>query len=193
MSVPQKSNSLQSYTLLVYRKAVHPEFFTVEGRRRLENGPLEAEAWLTKGGHAVRFQLADTCVVEVITDQPQGLPERGLTTNLICAGEHDHQETVADALTFMTTVQTETLAEHLYLGTYKEMLVHGRENESLMVAWNDPGSQKPNLSIVDVQRYKSEISTQSWHLRADCGLVLRTQSMFQLIEEPKRTDVRRPR
>ena len=44
MSVPQKSNSLQSYTLLVYRKAVHPEFFTVEGRRRLENGPLEAEA-----------------------------------------------------------------------------------------------------------------------------------------------------
>ncbi len=193
MSTPSKANSLQSYSLLVYRKAVHPEFFSVEGRRRLENGPLEAEAWITKGGHAIRFQQGDTCIVEVITDQPQGLPERGLTANMICAGEHDHQEKAGEGLSFMTTVQTETLAEHLYLGTYKEMLAHGRDNESLVVAWNDPNTQKPNLSIVDVQRYKAEISTQSWHLRSDCGLVLRTQSMFQIEEESKRADGRRPR
>ncbi|MSR28056.1 MAG: hypothetical protein EXS03_00570 [Phycisphaerales bacterium] len=188
MTTPPKSNSLQSYTLLVYRKAVHPEFFAIEGRRRIENGALEAEAWVCKGGHASRYQMGDTCVVEVVTEQPQGLPERGLTTNMICAGEHDHEETISESLSYMTTVQTETLAEHLYLGTYKEMLVHGRENESLMVAWNDPTTNKPNLSIVDLQRYRSEIHAQSWHLRSDCGLVLRTQSMFQLADEPGRPD-----
>ncbi len=192
MSHSPKPHSLQSYSLLVYRKAVHPDFFAIESRKRIENGAIEAEAWITKGGHAVRFQFGDTCVVEVITDQPQGLPERGLTTNMICAGEHDHEESVTESLQFMTTVQTETLAEHLYLGTYKEMLTHGRDNESLTVVWGDPLTQKPNLSVVDLQRYKSEIHAQSWHLRSDCGLVLRTQSMFQLNEQPKRSDVKKP-
>jgi hypothetical protein len=193
MTNSQKSNSLQSYSLLVYRKAIHPDFFAIEGRQRLENGAVEAEAWICKGGHSIRYQCGESCVVEVIADQPQGLPERGLTTNIICAGEHDHEESVSETLQFMTRVQTETLAEHLYLGTYKEMLAHGRDNGSLTVMWNDPTTQKPNLSIVDLQRFRSEIHAQSWHLRSDCGLVLRTQSMFQLNESSPKPDARKVR
>lgn len=32
-----------------------------------------------------------------------------------------------------------------------------------------------------MQRYRSEIHIQGYHLRSDCGLVLRTQSMFQVV------------
>lgn len=193
MSDTPKSNSLQSYTMLLYRKAVHPEFFGIEGRKRIENLGLEAEAWIFKGGHAIRFQQDRLCLCEIVTDQPHALPERGLTTNVVCAGEHDHEVQVSDKLGFMTTVQTETLAEHLYLGTYKEMLVHGRENESLVSAWTDEETGKPNLSLVDLQRYRSEIHAQSWHLRSDCGLVLRTQSMFQIADPPAKGDARKGR
>lgn len=191
MTIPPKTNSLQSYTMLLYRKALHPEFFGIEGRKRIENLGLEAEAWIFKGGHSIRFQQDRLCLCEVVTDLPHSLPERGLCTNVACAGEHDHEEEVSDKLSFMTTVQTETLAEHLYLGTYKEMLVHGRENESLVVSWNDESTGKPNLSLVDLQRYRTEIHTQSWHLRSDCGLVLRTQSMFQLVDAPAKVDSRK--
>ncbi|MSR43791.1 MAG: DUF2617 family protein [Phycisphaerales bacterium] len=185
-----RTNSLQSYTMLLYRKALHPEFFAIEGRNRIENAGLEAEAWLTKGGHAVRFQQDKLCICEVVTDQPHPLPERGLSTNVACAGEHDHEEAISDALTFMTTVQTETLAEHLYMGTYKEMLTHSRDNESLVCDWPDPRTNKPNLSVLDLQRYRTEIHLQSWHLRSDCGLVLRTQSMFRLVEPSQKPDTR---
>lgn len=191
MTIPPKTNSLQSYTMLLYRKALHPEFFGIEGRKRIENLGLEAEAWIFKGGHSIRFQQDRLCLCEVVTDMPHSLPERGLCTNVACAGEHDHEEEVSDKLSFMTTVQTETLAEHLYLGTYKEMLVHGRENESLVISWNDESTGKPNLSLVDLQRYRTEIHTQSWHLRSDCGLVLRTQSMFQLLDAPAKVDSRK--
>lgn len=80
----------------------------------------------------------------------------------------------------MTTIQTETLSEHLYLGTYKEMVAHARESDSVVTVWTDERG-KPNLSLLDMQRYRSEIHIQGYHLRSDCGLVLRTQSMFQVV------------
>lgn len=182
MQSPTKTTSLQAYTLLLYRKAVHPEFFAIDSRRRIENGPIEAEAWVFRGGQVVRFQKDKLCVCEIVTDNPSALPERGLTKNMLCAGEHEHEETMSDNLTFMTAVQTETLADHLYVGTYREMLGHAKENGSLSVQWNDATTGKPNLSLLDLQRFRTEIHVQGWHLRSDCGLVLRTQSMFQLNE-----------
>ena len=41
---------------------------------------------------------------------------------------------------------------------------------------------KPNLSLVDVQRFRNELHLQGYHLRSQPGLVLRTQSMIQLPE-----------
>jgi len=180
MNSPTKSTSLQAYTLLLYRKAVHPEFFAIDSRRRIENGEIEAEAWIFRGGQVVRFQRDKMCVCEIVTDNPSALPERGLTKNMLCAGEHEHEETLSDNLTFMTAVQTETLADHLYVGTYREMMAHAKDNGSLSVQWNDTTTGKPNLSLIDLQRFRAEIHVQGWHLRSDCGLVLRTQSMFQL-------------
>ena len=180
MNSPTRTTSLQAYTLLLYRKAVHPEFFAIDSRRRIENGAIEAEAWIFRGGQVVRFQRDKMCVCEIVTENPSALPERGLTKNMLCAGEHEHEETLSDNLTFMTAVQTETLADHLYLGTYREMMAHAKENGSLSVQWNDATTGKPNLSLVDLQRFRTEIHVQGWHLRSDCGLVLRTQSMFRL-------------
>jgi hypothetical protein len=84
----------------------------------------------------------------------------------------------------MTTMQTETLSDHLYLGTYKEMLAHARESDSLISIWTDE-SGKPNLSVLDVQSTRTELHLQGYHLRSDCGLVLRTQSMFQIPTAPE--------
>jgi len=56
---------------------------------------------------------------------------------------------------------------------------HATDCDCLMSEWTDePG--KPNLSVVDVQRYNREIHVQGYHMRSDCGLVLRTQSIFQI-------------
>lgn len=182
-----KSTSLQNYHLLAFRKALHPEFFGIEGRQRVQHGEYETEAWIFRGGHSLRFQLHGFCLSEVVVEQIDQIPDRGLVTALPCAGERDFEEKVAENLVYMTTMQTETLSDHLYLGTYKEMMQHARDNDSLFAAWTDHAG-RPNLSLVDVQHFKSEMHVQGYHLRSDCGLVLRTQSMVQIVVPKKGAD-----
>jgi hypothetical protein len=176
-----KSSSLQTYSMLLYRRAVHPEFFGIEARKKLEHGEYEFEGWIFRGGHCARFQCGGLTFCEVVVENPASLPERGLVTSLPCAGERDHEEKLSEQIAYMTTIQTETLSDHLYLGTYKEMLSHGREGngDCIMAVWTDAAG-KPNLSLIDMQRFRNELHLQGYHLRSDCGLVLRTQSMVQL-------------
>ena len=178
-----KTTSLQAYTMLVYRKPLHPAFFGIEGRRRIDGPNFEFEGWIFPGGQAARFQTGNITVCEVVTDEVQNLPEKGLAANLPCAGERDFESTFGDAVTYMTTMQTETLSDHLYESTYREMLEHARSSNSL-VYMPQRGSNRPEVSILDIQRYREEVHVQGYHLRADCGLVLRTQSLFRLgVEE----------
>lgn len=182
MSLASRTTSLHTYNMLVYRTALHPEFFQIEGRRRITHGEYEFETWIYRGGHVLRFEHDDLCATELVTDRPDHLPERGLVAMLPCAGEKDHEADFAERVCYMTSIQTELLSDHLYLSTYNEMLEHAREWETLTSVWTDELG-KPNLSLVDVQRYSDEVHIQSYHLRSDCGLVLRTQSIFQVKEE----------
>ncbi len=175
-----RATSLQNYHMLAFRKALHPEFFGIESRNRVEHADYETEAWIFRGGHSLRFQLNGFCLSEVVVEHIDQIPDRGLIAALPCAGERDFEEKVADNLIYMTTMQTETLSDHLYLGTYKEMMQHARENDSLFSAWTDAAG-KPNLSLIDVQHFQKELHVQGYHLRSDCGLVLRTQSMVQIV------------
>ena len=166
-----KTSSLQAYTLLLYRKAIHPEFFQIQARKRIEHPQYEFEGWVFKGGHAGRFQFGETCLCEVVTTMP-------------CAGEREFDEKFGDNLKYVTTLQTETLSEHLYTGTYREMLAHGRDRNCIMFNWNDEQG-RPNLSLLDIQRYLNAVHVQGYHLRSDCGMVLRTQTMFEMIDTKK--------
>jgi hypothetical protein len=169
--------------MLAFRRALHPEFFGIESRQRVQHGDYETEAWIFRGGHSLRFTLNGFCMTELVLEQIDQIPDRGLISALPCAGERDFEEKVAENLMYMTTMQTETLSDHLYLGTYKEMMQHARENDSLFAAWTDAAG-KPNLSLIDVQHFRTEVHIQGYQLRSDCGLVLRTQSMIQ-IQAPK--------
>ena len=42
---------------------------------------------------------------------------------------------------------------------------------------------KPSLSLLEMQRFAEEVHVQSYHLRSDCGLVLRTQTIFRIKSE----------
>jgi|Laugresu1bdmlbdd_1035124.scaffolds.fasta_scaffold39105_1 hypothetical protein len=179
-----KASSLQNYHMLAFRKALHPEFFGIEGRQRVQHGDYETEAWIFRGGHNLRFALNGFCMSEIVVEHIDQIPDRGLIAALPCAGERDFEEKIAENLVYMTTMQTETLSDHLYLGTYKEMLQHARENDSLFTAWTDAAG-KPNLSLIDVQHFRNEVHVQGYHLRSDCGLVLRTQSMVQIVAPKK--------
>jgi hypothetical protein len=179
MSLSSKSTSLQSYSMALYRSALHPEFFKIEGRQCIAHGDYEFEAWIFRGGHTLRFEHQGLCVTEVISEDVASLPDRGHVTTLPCAGERDHEAEFAERIVYMASMQTETLNDHLYRGTYNELLEHGRFGDCLMSVWHDDEGKR-NLSVIDLQRYGGEVHAQAYHLRSDCGLVLRSQSIFQI-------------
>jgi hypothetical protein len=182
MSTASKTTSLQAYNMVLFRNAVHPEFFQIEGRRPVRYNGYEFEVWISRGGHVLRFEYAGTCMSEVVTESLEGMPDRGHVATLPCAGEKDHECEFGDKVIYMTSMQTETLSDHLYLGTYNELMDHARACDGLLSVWTDAGG-KPNMSMVDLQRYNDQMHVQAYHLRSDCGLVLRTQSIMQ-VKEP---------
>lgn len=178
MNSPSKSTSLQAYRLILYRRALHPELFRVKGRRTVTHGEYEFEWWIMPGSHLMRFQHQNQCACELITDQEEGIPDRGIVAAMPCAGERDHEQAFTDKIRYVSTVQTEQLPESLYQATFQELTAFGRESDALMHTWIDEDGGKC-ASILDVQRFRRETHAQAYHLLAQGGLVLRTQSIFE--------------
>lgn len=90
----------------------------------------------------------------------------------LCIGEQDYNHAFKSGpVNYITTVQTETLAENLYLSTFEELLAFGKEGEAVIHQWEDEVG--PCLSMLDTQRYSREMHVQAstcWPIRAwSCG------------------------
>lgn len=176
---PVRPNSLQTYQLLLYRRALHPELFPLKGRRQLVHGQYDFEAWVMPGAHLMRFRHAGFSACELVTDQDDQLPVDGAVTSFLCQGEHEFEHAFqTEKVKYMASVQTETLPENLYQSTYDEMIDFAKEVGALVHIWRDQDGGK-NLSMLDLQRLGKEVNAQSYHLMAHGGLVLRTQTIFE--------------
>ncbi len=78
MSISQKSSNAQLFRLRLYRRALHPELFNLQGRRCHRHGDYEIESWIAPGGHVVRFQVEGECLTEAVMESGDHLPEHGL-------------------------------------------------------------------------------------------------------------------
>ena len=183
MSVGHKSSNTQLFRLMVYQRALHPELFELEGRRMYRKDDYEAETWICPAAHVARYQVNGQCLTESVIEDGDHLPEHGLVYALPCVGEKDYELEHAgktDKIGYVTTIQTETLSDNLYMATYREMRDSADEGESLCCVWDDEGGANC-FSLLDVQTYKREFHIQSYHLIGSAGMVLRTQSIFEIL------------
>lgn len=180
MSVSHKSSNTNVFRLMMYRRALHPELFELQGRKFDRHGEYEIESWIAPLGHVVRFQIEGQCLTEAVLESGDHLPEMGLVHALPCLGEKDFEMEPEGRIGYVTTVQTETLTDNLYMATYREMKDFAAEAGTLTHEWAD---EKGNLcmSLLDAQKYRREFHVQSYHLVGATGLVLRTQSIFEAV------------
>lgn len=180
MSISHKSSNAQLFRLMLYRRALHPELFNLQSRRCYRHGDYEVETWLAPAGHVVRFQVDGQCLAEAVIESGDHLPEHGLVHALPCLGEKDYELDPEGQIGYVTTVQTETLTDNLYMATLREMKDFAAEAEAMSHEWKE-GDGMPHLSVLDAQKYKTEFHFQSYHLVGSSGLVLRTQSIFEVL------------
>lgn len=171
--------STQTYRLLLYQRALHPELFNIKERRNVKQDNYELDSWLMPSGHIIQYQANGITISELVTEQDSHFPDRGLVQTIPCLGEKDIEDTIEDKVHYVTSVQTEFLTENLFAATYQEMLDYVEEVNAVIHQWEDEDGSS-NMSILDMQRYKREIHTQSYHLIGCAGFILRTQSIFEL-------------
>lgn len=138
------------------------------------------ESWITAAGHVVRFQVHGQCMTEAVIENGDHLPEHGLVHALPCLGEKDFELEPDAQIGYVTTVQSESLTDNLYMSTLREMRDFVAESGALAHEWKD-SEGGINLSVLDVQKYKREFHLQSYHLIGSAGAVLRTQSIFEVL------------
>ena len=183
MQIPDKLLDQPTYSMALFRSAIHPEFFQIEDRISVQHNGYDFEAWLLKGSHVLRFEYEGTCVTEVIAANIDDLPERGHVTSLVCAGERDHEQNFGDRITLINSMQIELLPEHLFGDSYNELTEFAKESKAKIIEYaNEDGVR--GVSIIDMQRFSEELHVQSYHLCSKHGVVLRTQSIFEIKPEP---------
>jgi hypothetical protein len=172
------SSSVQSYRILLYQRALHPELFDIQERRNIVHNDYELESWLVPGGHVIRFESGGQCITEAVSEQDE-LPQRGLMHTIPCLGEKEIEEAVNGTIRYVSSVQTELLSDNLFTATFNEMQDFARESNAMQfIHETETGGQ--NLSLLDIQRYKREIHAQAYHLISGASFVLRTQSIFEI-------------
>lgn len=170
---------LQAYQTVLYNRALHPELFTLAQRKRLESSEFEFEAWLTPGGHVLRFERGRICACELVSDQEDQLPAAGVVSALLCAGDREFEHAFERSdVRYMTSVQSETLTENLYLSTYEELSAFAGEQRAMTYARDTAAG--PNLSFLDIETYSHEVQVDAYHMQAQGYLVLRTQTIFEI-------------
>ena len=100
---------------------------------------------------------------------------------MVCAGERDHEQEFGDRITLINSMQIELLPEHLFGDSYMELSEFASDTNAKVIRYEDEAHK--GLSIIDVQRYNDQLHVQSYHLHSDNGVVLRTQSIFELKSE----------
>lgn len=175
--VPTRAVPTPAYQLILYNRALHPELFQLKGRRVLKRGEYELEAWLMNGMHVLRFGHGGCCVCELLTEQERS-PASGVVAAFVCSGEREFEHTFdRERVTFMSTIQTETLTESIFDATYMEFCDLARQAGAMVTRWEDEGGK--NLSVIDVQEYAEEVHVQAYHMQAGTRLVVRTQTIFE--------------
>lgn len=181
MNSPVRIPALQTYQLLLYRKALHPDLFAsrIKGRRKSGQGGYNLEAWIMPGAHLLRFDFDGFAACELMIDQEGNLPVDGAVTAFPVAGEHDFDHQFkSERVRYVTSVQTETLSENLYSATFDEMVEFSRDTNALTHRWSDDEESR-SISLLDIQRLGKEVHAQSYHLLSQGGVVIRTQTIFE--------------
>jgi hypothetical protein len=180
MSVSHKLANVRMQRLMLYDRPLHPELFDLQARRTDRHGDYEVEAWLTCGGHVVRFAVESDVLAEIVIDDSDHLPEVGLIAAVPCLGEKEYEHDPKGRIGYVITLQTEALTDNLYMVTLREMEDFALETGSIRHQWKDDAGTTC-LSVLSTQKYRNEFHIQSYHLDGGSTTVLRTQSIFEIV------------
>src|ERR1044072_3393260 len=182
MSSRTKQRRSGGLTLLLYQRTLHPELFRILATERVTRRAYDADIWLVEGGHVITLTAGKNTLSEVIVTNHEPLTDRGLLQSIPCRGERYHEMTAGENIKYMISTQEEQLTQTLYDATKHEIAPYPAKRELMTAEVPATPETGAALSVLDIERRSHELLVQSFHLSDESLMVIKTQSICEVIK-----------
>jgi hypothetical protein len=183
MPLGQKQ-SVESLNFILYSRPLHPELFDIYHQHRIVQPQFEALVWVTGCAHLVTFSALGDTISEVMAEQEDMLPERGLAARYRFRGEKQHEHQSPSGVRYMMNFQVESMGEKLYDQTHRDLARSGAKHGLFvpLPEWRS-GPLTP-FTYIDYQVRPDGLHLFAFHAFPDALTIIKTQSIFDM---PSRT------
>lgn len=180
----QRSSDLHFF---LYRRALHPELFHIYMDKHLVYGDFQADIWVSGLSHLVTVQNDDTMVTELAAVPSDLLTDRSLVTQFRFRGERDFSYRFNDDLRYIFSSQVEEMTEHIFRTTYRDLIRYAKR-KGLFVPYPQwsAGGLEP-FSYIDYETRSHELHVHAYHVFPGEWRIIRTQSIFEVPPESRKT------
>lgn len=179
MPLGQKQ-SVESLKFLLYSRALHPELFEIYHQHRIVQPRFDAALWVTGCSHLIQFSAGPKTLTEVMAEDGDDLPERGLVAEFRFRGEKQHEFVQGQDVHYMMNFQVESMSDRLYAQTHQD-LARSATKHGLLVPfplWR--ANDLTPFTYIDYQTTPESLHVFAYHAFPEALTVVKTQSIFEL-------------
>ena len=186
MALGQKQ-SVDTLNFMLYSRALHPELFQIYHQHKIVQPTFEATIWVTGCSHLISFSVGKDTFSEVMAEDQDMLPERGLVASMRLRGEKQHEFQYGQGIHYLMNFQVENMSPKLYTQTHHD-LARSATKHGLFVPfplWRVNGLTP--FTYIDYQTTPESLHVFAFHAFPEALTVVKTQSIFELPKpgEPK--------
>jgi hypothetical protein len=146
-----------------FEKPLHPEFICSYASEKFEREGYRLQLYLLRGGHVVEWRLGSSCMVEVLSDSKQAIPEPGPLFAHRLAGERGEQFRPSPLVTYSTRFGVERTAPEIFYQMDGELRDQSQKTGILRhLSLNDRLGLSP-LSFVELEARPRSLIIKTWH------------------------------
>jgi Protein of unknown function DUF2617 len=180
MGVSSGRSRVADLSFQVFRRPMHPDWFTTRAFHRIEHRGWGADLRIVEGGHAVLFRSGPVCLAEILCGPETALPEPGLLFH--CHPRHERSAHLRPGglIEYQSCIEVERvdleifrhLCEEMTLDASREGLFHRFRTANRLAP--------PPISYLSIDARATTLAIHSFHTFPDECAILRTQSLFEL-------------
>lgn len=167
--------------LRTLERPVHPELFEASAQSILHFSGRRAKLHIGRTGHMLEFHDSNCTVTEVVATKHEEFPEHGRVVDRRLIGYRTHQLDLP-FVRYHCSYQLEHVPLDVYLQLHREFEMDAA-NSTLSYAFPGSSAQSPTcLSFLKCDILQEGLVVHAFHTFPDNAAILRTQTLFEILE-----------
>jgi hypothetical protein len=177
----QQTQRVSSMRFLLYSRPLHPELFDIYHTGTVRRRNYEAQIWVTGLGHIIGFYAhKEAALTEVMTDQPDRLPQRDRLLFLALRGEKTRRLDLINGTRYFVSLQVERMSARVFARAHADLTAQAHRT-GLYISF--PQWSTDDLSpftYLDFETRTRQFHVFTFHAFPEERAIVKSQSIFEL-------------